>query len=58
MKVVESYNEWKSKFPARSNEALMAHGKKVLEPVGNYYKQQFLDDSGDCHPMRVMSEAV
>jgi len=36
----------------------MAHGKKVLEPIGNYYKQQFLNDSGDCHPSRVMSVAA
>lgn len=27
-------------------------------PIGEYYKAQFLDENGDCHPMRVMSEAA
>ena len=56
--VIKTHNEWKTEFPWRNKESLMQYGKKVLEPVGEYYKQQFLDASGDCHPIREMAEAV
>ena len=56
-KVIDSYEEWKKKYPARTKEALMEHGKSVLQPVGRYYKSQFLEKTGDCFKMREMSEA-
>ena len=56
--VVDSYEDWKTKFPAHSKEELMAHGKGILKPVGDYYNKQFLDEHGDCYNIRKMSEAA
>ena len=56
-KVIDSYDEWKKNYPARTKEALMEHGKSILQPVGHYYKSQFLEKTGDCFKMREMSEA-
>ena len=56
--VVDSYEDWKKKFPAHSKEELMAHGKGILRPVGDYYNKQFLDEHGDCYNIRKMSEAA
>ena len=57
-KVFAEYEGWKKRFPHRSKEALMDHGKNVLIPVGEYYKAQFLEEGGNCRPMRVMAEAA
>ena len=57
-KVVALYEEWKKKFPHRTKTDLMEHGKDILQPVGRYYNKQFIDENGDCHQMRVMSEAA
>lgn len=57
-KVVATFDEWKTKFPHRNKVDLMEHGKNLLSPVGVYYNKQFLNEVGDCHQMRVMSEAA
>ena len=56
--ISDECDDWKSRFPARTKEELFKHGKSILEPVGTYYKKQFLDESGDCNAMRQMSEAA
>ena len=57
-KVVKAYDDWKSQYPHRTKTELMDHGKNILKPVGQYYHDQFTSEDGDCHPMRVMSEAA
>ena len=57
-KVVATYEEWRQKFPHRKNSALMAHGKNILLPVGEYYNARFTYEDGDCYKMREMLEAA
>ena len=53
----KSFEEWKEKFPHRTPNALIAHGKAILKPAGDYYEKLFLDEEGDCFNIRKMSEA-
>jgi hypothetical protein len=51
------FEEWKEKFPHRTPDALLAHGKSILHPAGEYYNKLFLEEDGDCYNIRQMSEA-
>ena len=37
--ISDEYDDWKSRFPARTKEELFEHGKSILVPVGTYYKK-------------------
>lgn len=52
-----SFEKWKEKFPHRTPDSLLAHGKSILKPAGDYYKKLFLEEGGDCYNIRQMSEA-
>ena len=43
----------------RTPDSLLAHGKEILKPAGDYYKKPFLEEDGDCdcYNIRQMSEA-
>ncbi|KAL7540988.1 hypothetical protein ACHAXR_010540 [Thalassiosira sp. AJA248-18] len=52
------FDAWKEKFPHRTHGELTSHGKRILEPVGDYYKKLFNEDGGDCADIRKMAEAA
>ena len=56
--VCASFEKWKEKFPHRTQDSLMAHGKSILQPAGEYYKKLFTEEGGVCYNIRNMSEAA
>jgi|AntRauTorckE5430_2_1112549.scaffolds.fasta_scaffold04191_3 hypothetical protein len=43
-----SFDDW-SKFPHRTRESLIEHGKSIAAPLNKYYTDLFLKEDGDCY---------
>jgi Ribonuclease G/E len=56
--VCASFEKWKEKFAHPTPDSLMAHGKSILQPAGDYYRKLFMEEDGDCYNIRKMSEAA
>ena len=58
LKVSETiHRKWEERFPYRNREALLAHGRKIVDPVNDYYHNLFLVESGDNYNVRQCAKA-
>jgi len=51
-KYKKSFDDWSAKFPHRTRESLIDHGKSIAAPLNKYYTDLFLKEDGDCYNTR------
>ena len=54
----ERFEKWKEKFPCRTKQQLMQHGKNIIAPAAKYYNDLFLSPDGRHRNMRIMATAA
>ena len=45
-------DEWNERFSHQNRDELIRHAKSVCQPAIDYYKRQFIEETGDLHKLR------